>query len=231
MLIAVMSGLLVSLAVWSLIPPATHHRLRSLHGLDFAVSREDALSQILARRRSRSRPRGEQLAEALRTLAAELRAGSAPSEALIRSTGSPPLWPSAISAARFGEPIDAGFRADAERDPELSEALRQLAACWHVGINRGSGLVVSLDRLVLSLRAQQEVRGMVRNELAAPRATVRMLAFLPVVGVAMGYLLGADPVSWFLGTSVGLLVLALAIGLTVLGAIWTHRIVQRVERG
>lgn len=231
MLTAVASGLLVALAVWALIPPATHLRLLRLDGRNPAVSRDDAIAQILTQRRSRSRPRSEQLADALRTLAAELRAGSTPSEALIRSTGSPPLWPGAITAARFGEPIDAGFRADAERDPELSEALRQLAACWHVGINRGSGLVVSLDRLVLSLRAQQEVRATVRNELAAPRATGRMLAFLPVVGVAMGYLLGADPIAWFLGTSAGGLVLALAIALTVLGAIWTHRIVQRVERG
>jgi tight adherence protein B len=228
-LIAVTSGLLLALAVWSVVPPAARLRLLAIH--DREAIHGDALAGILARRRSRSRPRTEQLAAALRTLAAELRAGSTPSEALIRSTGSPPLWPSAITAARFGEPIDAGFKADADRDPELGHALLQLAACWHVGINRGSGLVVSLDRLVLSLRAQQEVRATVRNELAAPRATSRMLAFLPVVGVAMGYLLGADPISWFFGTSAGFAVLVIAIVLTVLGAIWTHRIVQQVECG
>jgi tight adherence protein B len=58
-----------------------------------------------------------------------------------------------------------------------------------------------------------------------------MLAFLPVVGVGMGYLLGADPIAWFLGSSVGAMVFAVALALTIAGTVWTRRIVQQVERG
>jgi len=227
--VLVVAGSMIAAAVWMLVPSLSHQRLQSVHGRSQAGG--DAVAEFFGRRRRRTPTRSEYLAIALRTLSSELRAGSTPREALTRAAGQPPLWPNALSAARFGEPIDTGFLADAAQSPEVANALHQLAACWHVGVTRGSGLAVSIERLSLSLRAQQELQTTLRNELAAPRATGRMLAFLPVVGVAMGYLLGADPISWFLGSSAGVLVLAMAVALTFVGALWTRRIVQRVERG
>lgn len=229
MLVTVSVGVAIGLAVWLLIPSITQQRVMAVHG--GTQSSRDLLALLNERRRRRIPTPAERLAVALRTLSSELRAGGTPSEALIRAAGSPPIWPNAIAASRFGEPVDRGFLSDAEMNPAIAPALRQLAACWHVGVTRGSGLAVSIERLVLSLRAQQDLTRTLRNELAAPRATSRMLAFLPVVGVAMGYLLGADPVAWFLGSSAGVVVLAIAVALTVAGSVWTRRIVQRVERG
>jgi tight adherence protein B len=228
-LIASITGITIALAVWLAIPSVAQQRVMSVHGRD-PVSR-DVLASAWSRRRRTGPSLPERLAAALRTLSSELRAGTTPSEALARAAGEPPLWPNALAASRFGEPVDAGFMADAERNPELAMSLRQLAACWHVGVTRGSGLAVSVERLALSLRTQQELQSTLRNELAAPRATGRMLTFLPVVGVAMGYLLGADPIAWFLGSSVGALVFAIALALTIAGTVWTRRIVHRVERG
>lgn len=229
MLIAFIAGTAIAGAVWIVIPSISQQRVMSVHGRDSA--RHDVLATAWSRRRRTGPSRSEQLAAALRTLSSELRAGTAPAEALARAAGNPPLWPNALAASRFGEPVDAGFMADAEQDHELAISLRQLSACWHVGVTRGSGLAVSVERLALSLRAQRELQNTLRNELAAPRATGRMLAFLPLVGVAMGYLLGADPIAWFLGSSAGALVLAMALALTIVGSVWTRRIVQRVERG
>ena len=222
-------GVAIGLAVWVVIPSPSQQRVMAVHGRP--QSGRDLVALMSDRRRRWAPTSSERLAAALRTLSSELRAGSTPGEALIRAAGSPPIWPNAIAASRFGESVDRGFMSDAEKNPAIAPALRQLAACWHVGVTRGSGLAVSVERLVLSLRAQQDLTRTLRNELAAPRATSRMLAFLPVVGVVMGYLLGADPVAWFLGSSVGVLVLAIAVALTVAGSVWTRRIVQRVERG
>lgn len=222
-------GVAIGLAVWAVIPSTSQQRVMAVHGR--LQSGRDLVALMSDRRRRLAPTSFERLAAALRTLSSELRAGSTPGEALSRAAGSPPIWPNAIAASRFGEPVDRGFMRDAENNPAIAPALRQLAACWHVGVTRGSGLAVSVERLVLSLRAQQDLTRTLRNELAAPRATSRMLAFLPVVGVAMGYLLGADPVAWFLGSSAGAVVLATAVALTVVGSVWTRRIVQRVERG
>ncbi len=229
MLMACAAAIFVGMAVWLLISPASLTRLEVVHG---GGAREaDSVKQFLSRRKAKPVTVHERLALALRTLAAELRAGCTPSEALARSAGNPPIWPNALAAARFGDPVDAAYAADALHHPAIAGPLRQLSASWHVGVMRGSGLAVSVERLALSLRAQQELQTTLRNELAAPRATSRMLAFLPVIGVAMGYLLGADPIAWFFGSPVGLTVLLIAVLLTTVGALWTRAIVRRVERG
>lgn len=223
MLIA--AAAVIGLAAWTLVPRAASRRLAMLgrrHDADVVRTwlrrRKPVIGQAL-------------LVTALRTLSSELRAGSTPVEALARSAGNPPLWPHALAAARFGDRVDRGLRLDAEHRADIAGPLRQFAACWHVGVVRGSGLANSVDRLAVSLRVQQDLHSTLRSELAAPRATARMLGLLPVIGIVMGYLLGADPLAWFLGSPAGLSVLALAVLLTVVGGIWTRRIVRRVERG
>ena len=225
MLIA--AAIAIALAVWILVPSASSGRLAALE--TGRRNDSDVVRTWLRRRRPASGP--ALLAPALRTLASELRAGSAPVEALERAAGDPPLWPHALAAARFGDRVDRGLRLDAEKRPDIAGPLRQFAACWHVGVVRGSGLAASVERLAVSLRVQQELDSTLRSELSAPRATARMLGLLPVIGIAMGYLLGADPLAWFLGSSAGLIVLASSVALTLLGVTWTRRIVQRVERG
>lgn len=224
-----LAGFMIAIAVWMVIPSKSRQRLMSVHGHEL-IGR-DAIASVIRRRRGSEQSHAKKLSAALRSLSSELRAGASPAEALARAAGNPPMWPNAVAAARLGESVDAGLMMDASRNPDLSSPLRQLAACWHVGVTRGSGLAVSVERLALSLRTQQELQTTLRNELAAPRATSRMLAFLPVVGIGMGYLLGADPIAWFLSSSVGAVVLALALVLTITGAAWSRGIVRRVERG
>ncbi|NKB94300.1 MAG: hypothetical protein GKR84_06860 [Candidatus Nanopelagicales bacterium] len=83
----------------------------------------------------------------------------------------------------------------------------------------------------MSIETTMDVEATLANELAAPRATVRLLAFLPVVGIAMGYVLGADPLAWFVGTGIGKATFLAAVGLTIVGSWWSHRIVSRIEAG
>lgn len=215
-------------AVWLVMPS---HRVARLHHL--SVERDVPASMhggFRAPWRGRQRDDSDLvMARTLRALAAELRAGSLPSKALEAAGGDPSLWPRAVIAARFGESVEGGLARDAEANPEHGRLLRQLAACWQVGVAHGSGLAGTVERLALSARAEHELQSTLRGELASSRATVRLLALLPLVGIAMGYLLGADPIGWFLGSPIGFVLLIVAVALTSVGVWWTRRIVRRIE--
>jgi tight adherence protein B len=79
-------------------------------------------------------------------------------------------------------------------------------------------------------RVAEDIRVQLEAQLASPRATARILMLLPLFGIAMGMMMGVNPVGWLLGTPLGLACLVGGLALTALGYWWTSRIVQRVER-
>ena len=223
-----------ALAVMLLMPVGPTRRLSGLAGPDPGAGQAEAPDQrspILTRlvrahqsRRRRATER-EQALTAIGALAAELRAGQPPSAALVNAAGTSAVWPSAIAAVRLDGDVAEALRVDALEHP----ILRSLAACWEVGAASGSGLAASVDRLASSCRAAEEIRGRLDVEMAGPRATARMLATLPLIGIGLGILMGADPVSWLLGSSIGFGCLGAGALLTLLGFIWTSRISAAVE--
>ncbi|MGA0945546.1 MAG: hypothetical protein ACO3UW_07235, partial [Candidatus Nanopelagicales bacterium] len=93
-----------------------------------------------------------------------------------------------------------------------------------------AGLADALDRLVTQERRAEEVRRELDAHLAAPRATARMLALLPALGIGLGLVLGGDPLGWLLGTTIGWACLALGLVLVGIGLGWASRIARRTER-
>lgn len=164
--------------------------------------------------------------QALTALATELRAGHPLDVALRHAGGVPCVWPTAISAARFGTDIAGALRVDARSRP----VLLPLAACWQVGSVSGAGLARTVEELARSGRASEDTRAQLDAHLASARASMRVLASLPVLGIAMGTLLGAAPIPWFTGTGIGRITLACGLALTVLGICWSRRITRSVER-
>jgi tight adherence protein B len=164
--------------------------------------------------------------QSLSALAAELHSGQPPPAALAYAAGEPPCWPAALAAAEAGDDIAAGLRRDAREHP----ALAGLAACWQVGESTGAGLAEAVDRLARAARLDEETRSQLAAHLAGPRATARVLAGLPVVGIGLGVMLGADPLAWLLGTPLGWCCLALGVLLSAAGMAWTGAIVRGVER-
>src|SRR5262249_56441804 len=81
-----------------------------------------------------------------------------------------------------------------------------------------------------SLRTDEEHRRRLAAELAGPRATARLLALLPLVGIAMGQALDAEPLRMLLTTPWGRLALVAGISLEVCGTWWVNRIANTVER-
>ena len=220
-----------ALSAWFLIPARARSRLSNLSSTETGEQVAGEGFTSLARftrkwgrqgRKALSEEREETLG-AIWVLVSELKAGHAGEAALINV--GPKVWPFAYRAAMaHGDTIEA-LALDAKARPEL----RYLAACWQVGINSGAGLAASISSLYLALRAQQEIRGHLEAELAGPRATAATLGFLPIVGIGLGYMLGAQPLTWFFSSLLGLGTLIFGVGLTLLGLWWTSRIAHGVE--
>ena len=173
-------------------------------------------------RREKSALRDQTL-RAIAVLVAELNAGHAPENALV-SVGAH-VWPRAYRAAQSGGDTCEALIWYSKLRPEL----RSLAACWQVGMNSGAGLADSISQLYVALLEQQEVRAHLEAELAGPRATGVTLGFLPGVGIVLGYMLGAEPLTWFFSSLIGAAAFTFGIGMTALGVWWTSRIAHNVE--
>ncbi|MFP5348124.1 MAG: type II secretion system F family protein [Actinomycetes bacterium] len=93
----------------------------------------------------------------------------------------------------------------------------------------GASAAAVLDRLAEALRAEAEARGARTTAMAGPRATARVLAWLPVLGLALGQLVGADPLNVLLGTSLGRICAVTGALLALASALWTRRLVKLAE--
>ncbi|MFG2283034.1 type II secretion system F family protein [Streptomyces asoensis] len=175
--------------------------------------------------------RGDAVIALCAALAGEVLAGRQPGEALQRaardSGGLGEVQAVVLAAARFGGDVP-GALAVAARQPG-ADGLLGLAACWRVAVDQGAGLAAGLDRLEQALRAEREQRADLRAQLAGPRATVVMLACLPVLGLALGAALGTDPLHVLLHTGAGLGCLLVGGVLEAAGMWWALRIVRAAE--
>jgi tight adherence protein B len=166
------------------------------------------------------------LTAVLGALAADLRAGR-------------PLEAAAVSAARgadddLGRALLRAVRAapasgSARAGPE-ADALRRLSAAVSLSTRTGASLADVVTAVEDDLRARERHRLELRSALAAPRASATLLAGLPVLGLAMGSGVGADPWRVLTRTGTGQVLLVAGIGLEVAGVAWSNRLVARATR-
>jgi len=191
-----------------------------------------ALVVVRARRRSRQRRSAvtarRLLVRATEVLAAELRVGATPLDALgVAAAELPALGPVA-SAGRLGADVPTGLSELATR-PGLA-GLRHLAAAWAVSAEVGAALAGTADRLTDALRDDDATREETEVALATPRATGRLLAILPAAGLGLGTVIGAHPWQVLTGSPAGA---ALGCGGALLagaGLEWVEVLADRVDR-
>lgn len=183
------------------------------------------------RRRERER-RAEGVIALCGVVAGELRAGLQPGQALlfaVRSTGVLGGSEAAVlAAARFGGDVPQALREAARESG--ADGLAGVAACWRVAVDSGAGLAAGLGRLEAALRAERDQREELGAQLAGAWSTVALLALLPLVGLAMGWALGADPLRVLLHTPAGAVCLVVGGLLEAAGLCWAGRIVRTGEK-
>ncbi|HET9349003.1 MAG TPA: hypothetical protein VFO13_07685 [Arthrobacter sp.] len=164
---------------------------------------------------------------------------------LVLAPGSGRILAAARAAAVRGSPVGAAIRSAAAMTGgtesgkawgsgagERVRARRvwfQLAACIDVAEASGCPLAEVLTRFAAQLEAEDDAEAARQTALAGPRATVRLLTWLPFLGVGLGVLLGVDPVAVLLGTPAGGAALAAGLALTAAGRIWSSRLVRTAE--
>lgn len=195
-----------------------------------------AVSRWLARVHAWRSRRGvaDALIEFCTGFAAELRAGRPPIVALRLAAATLPqpvreeMRP-VIGAATGGGDVPAAMRAVSWRPG--CQGLAWLAACWQVGVDSGAGLADAVERLAGALRDDQRARREVAAQLAAPRATARLLAALPVLGIALSTALGQRPLSFLFGSRYGLACLFAGVAVDLTGVVWTYRLARSATGG
>ncbi|MCS5716726.1 type II secretion system F family protein [Herbiconiux sp. CPCC 205763] len=105
-----------------------------------------------------------------------------------------------------------------------------LAAAWFVASEAGAPLARCLNDIADSLRAVGKVERETSAALAGPAATTRLVAVLPIISLASGWLLGLDTGSALLGSPPGLACLASGLILMATGRFWSGALLRRARR-
>ena len=154
-----------------------------------------------ARRRTIRRRRRSKVVELCDSLVAEMQAGLPAHHAVINVCAASAELAPVVATARLGGDVGAAFGKAAQRPG--ADGLRLVAASWQVSGRSGAGLAAVLDRVAAALRSDEDAHAEVTAALGPPRATAKMLATLPVVGVVLGTAMGVDPLDFLLTTGLG----------------------------
>ncbi|GAA0793685.1 type II secretion system F family protein [Spirilliplanes yamanashiensis] len=164
-----------------------------------------ALAARAALRHARARAEAAARARALDTLgavAAELRAGLPP-------------------AAVLPDPEDP--TASGTGDDRFHHLT---GAVWHLAEQTGAPAADLVERIEADARAADRARATAAAQGAGAQATAVLLAALPLGGIVLGYLIGADPLAVLLHTPIGAACALGALGLQTAGLAWSDRLAR-----
>jgi tight adherence protein B len=183
--------------------------------------------RLPGRRAPASEPGAEldQVADAVHRLAILLAAGLEPLAAVRALEPVPlPLAAAADCAGPFEVP-EAIVASSRGHPDAVRRAWGLLAACWEVAAESGAPLATTLERAAESVRALADADRQTDLALTGPLATARVVALLPVAGVGMALLIGADPIGVMFGTVPGAVAAVLGIAVLAIGVRWNRRLI------
>lgn len=174
-------------------------------------------------RSERGSRRAEDAASAVQTLAVLLQAGALPLVAWrhLAETGDAHAL-AVVRRADEGVPLPAAIEAE-------GGAWRDVAAAWEIASTVGAPLAEVLRLIAASLRDAASAADDVRVALAEPAGTARLLLWMPLAGLLLGFALGFDTIGVVVrqplaaGCVVGGLLLVMA------ARSWTRRLVRSAQ--
>lgn len=185
-------------------------------GLVAATGAQLARTQLHRRRVAAGQA---EVVSACRLLGGLLRVGQVPAGALQLAAGESAVLAEAAAAQRAGGSVAEALRAASLRPGRVG--LGELAVAWELAERTGASMTAAIDGVVERQEAAAAVADVVASELAAPRATGRLLAVLPLAGLGLGFVLGGDPVAFLLGSPIGSAGLVGGVVLACVGVLWT----------
>jgi tight adherence protein B len=173
------------------------------------------------------------LADGLGALTAELRAGRAlepATAAAVAACGDEGSGPALARAVRV--PMAGADRSApaAGREDAVASAVERISAAVRLSSRTGCSLADVLAAVHEDLRIRRSRQQELGAVIAAPRASAMLLAGLPLLGLAMGSGIGADPWHVLTATGAGQLLLVLGVAFELAGLAWSRALVRRVVR-
>lgn len=183
-------------------------------------------------REVRRRSEGGALATALELLAGELRVGAHPARALAAAgaegDGDVAVAIRAVGArSELGGDVVGGLFAMSETS-QVPGHWKRLATYWELAIQHGLPISTLIQAAHRDIVERERFSERVDAGLAGARATAAILAGLPVFGVVLGELVGANPVALLLGGGFGGWLLVAGAVLACCGLFWSDRITDRL---
>lgn len=102
-----------------------------------------------------------------------------------------------------------------------------IARAWLVSHRTGVPLAEVMQATAADLQAKLHHQERAEASLAGPRASTRVLMFLPLVGVTMGQSMGAGSIQFLLTTQLGGLLLLVGVVLEVVGLEWSRALMAK----
>ncbi len=171
-----------------------------------------------------------ELADAVSRITEELRAGSHPAAALdavqVDGPAAREILAPAAAAARLGAGVAAALRLHRDDRPETAADVERIAVAWSLADRHGIPLTELLAGAQDDIRWRIRFGSTVRAHLAGPRATAVVLSGLPLLGIGLGQLVGADPIAVLRGGVLGQVLLVLGVALVAAGVAWSEHILR-----
>lgn len=104
--------------------------------------------------------------------------------------------------------------------PELIE----YAAILEASSKSGGSSTQALSELTNSMIRTRSFEQMLSTELASTKATVMVLATLPIIGAGLSLILGSQSLTWLIHSTGGRVCLVLGITMELLGWVWVKRL-------
>ena len=178
---------------------------------------------VILRNRSAPVEDAEAAAVSVHTLAVLLQAGAVPLTAWRHLADSGDAHAARV-VARCDEGVPLITAIEAE-----GGAWSDVAAAWDVATTVGAPLAEVLRSLAETMRDAASGADDVRIALAEPAGTSKLLLWMPLAGLLLGFALGFDTVSAIFTNPIGTACLVAGL-LLVLGArMWTRRLLRRAQ--
>lgn len=190
---------------------------------------------MLRRRRGKARraraAESSALQGALDVLVGELRVGAHPVAAFdvaAREVDGPVAdsLRAVAARARLGADVAAGLSSFA-KSSRLPAHWERLALFWRLAQTHGLAIATLMRAAHRDIVEREQFSARVDAGMAGARTTAAVLAGLPVLGVGLGQLIGADPLGFLLAGGAGGWLLVVGVTLACCGLLWSDRITGR----
>jgi Flp pilus assembly protein TadB len=109
-------------------------------------------------------------------------------------------------------------------------ALADYALLMQASARSGASISQPLSNLASTMIRNRTQEQLLTTELASTKATILVLAGLPIIGSGLAMMLGSQSINWLFTTGVGRSFLLIGIALELLGWAWVQRLLATALR-